>query len=122
MSDSGLIDWEQLEMIFGEDEDDFDEEMGELFLEFVEDGNARIGTIKGFSFDSEKEAIAKESHKLKGSSSNFGFVRVASALGNIENNIDSISVEAYQASLSDAENDFGASIEEVTGKFPSLRN
>ena len=30
MSDSALIDWEQLEMIFGEDDEDFDEEKAEI--------------------------------------------------------------------------------------------
>ena len=39
MSDSAaLIDWEQLEMIFGEDDEDFDEDMAETLSEFVEDG------------------------------------------------------------------------------------
>lgn len=37
MSDSVLIDWEQLEMIFGEEDEEFDEDMAELFHEFVED-------------------------------------------------------------------------------------
>ena len=122
MNDSELIDWEQLEMIFGEDEDEFDEEMGELFHEFVADGNARIVGIKAMTFDSDKDEIARESHKLKGSSSNFGFARVASSLANIENNIESISADEYLASLSQAEKDFNTSIEEVIGKFPGLRN
>ncbi len=122
MSDSGLIDWEQLEMIFGEDEDEFDEDMGELFQEFIEDGETRLATIKATSFDSERESIAKESHKLKGSSSNFGFVKVASALGNIENNIETISEEAYRASLTEAEAAFGESVGVVKGKYPALNN
>ena len=122
MSDSGLIDWEQLEMIFGEDDEDFAEDMAELFHEFVEDGSNRLETIKGASFDSDRDSIAKESHRLKGSSSNFGFARVASSLANIEDNIDSISSDAYQASLSQAEADFFASIKEVEAKYIALQN
>lgn len=58
MSDSGLIDWEQLEMIFGEEDEEFDVEMGELFREFVEDGRDRLATIKGMRFDSNRGTIA----------------------------------------------------------------
>ena len=63
MSDSGaLIDWEQLEMIFGEDDEDFDEDMAELFQEFVEDGAERFGILKAASFDAEIDMRGKESH------------------------------------------------------------
>ena len=122
MRDSELIDWEQLEMIFGEVEDEFDEEMGDLFREFIEDGRDRLVTLKGTVFDSNRETIARESHRLKGSSSNFGFTRVATSLANIEDNIETISPEAYQTSLTQAEVDFFASIKEVEAKYDGLRN
>ncbi len=122
MSDSGLIDWEQLEMIFGEEDEEFDEEMGELFREFIEDGSNRLNIIKETSFDSDRETIAKESHRLKGSSSNFGFQSVAVGLAKIEDNIGTISSEAYHASLTQAEADFFASIKEVEAKYDGLRN
>jgi HPt (histidine-containing phosphotransfer) domain-containing protein len=122
MSESELIDWEQLEMIFGEEDDEFDEDMADLFREFIEDGRSRLVTIKETPFESERDSIAKESHRLKGSSANFGFQRVASSLANIEDNIASISSEAYEASLSQAEADFLASIKEVEAKYVGLRN
>ncbi|MBT3483447.1 MAG: Hpt domain-containing protein [Opitutales bacterium] len=122
MRDSELIDWEQLEMIFGEEEEEFDEEMGDLFREFIEDGRDRLVTLKGTVFDSNRETIARESHRLKGSSSNFGFTRVATSLANIEDNIETISPEAYQTSLTQAEVDFFASIKEVEAKYDGLRN
>ena len=122
MRDSELIDWEQLEMIFGEQEEEFDEEMGDLFREFIEDGRDRLVTLKGTVFDSNRETIARESHRLKGSSSNFGFTRVATSLANIEDNIETISPEAYQTSLTQAEVDFFASIKEVEAKYDGLRN
>ena len=122
MRDSELIDWEQLEMIFGEEEEEFDEEMGDLFREFIEDGRDRLVTLKGTVFDSNRETIAWESHRLKGSSSNFGFTRVATSLANIEDNIETISPEAYQTSLTQAEVDFFASIKEVEAKYDGLRN
>lgn len=122
MSDSGLIDWEQLEMIFGEEDEEFDEEMGELFREFIEDGRNRLNIIKGMSFDSDRETIAKESHRLKGSSSNFGFQCVADGLAKIEDNIGTISSEAYHAFLNQAEADFFASVKEVEAKYDGLRN
>ncbi|MEM9158260.1 MAG: Hpt domain-containing protein [Verrucomicrobiota bacterium] len=119
MSDA-LIDWEQLEMIFGEEEDEFDEDMAELFQEFVEDATGRFETIKGTDFGADKETIAKESHKLKGSAANFGFTEVASQLANIENNIDTISQDEYAGSLEKAEAAFGQSKAEVEGKYPAL--
>lgn len=122
MNDSALIDWEQLEMIFGEEDEEFEEDMADLFREFIEDGSNRLQSIKSASFDSDRDSIAKESHRLKGSSSNFGFARVASNLANIEDNIESISAEAYEASLSQAEADFFASIREVEAKYVALQN
>lgn len=122
MSDSALIDWEQLEMIFGEDDEDLDEDMAELFQEFVEDGFERFGILKAASFETERDMLGKESHKLKGSSSNFGFARVASELGNIEDNIATLTYEAFQASLLEAEKAFQASTEEVKNKYSALQN
>jgi len=123
MSDSAaLIDWEQLEMIFGEDDKDFDEDMAELFQEFVEDGAERFGILKAASFEAEKDMLGNESHKLKGSSSNFGFSREASELANIEDNIESLSFEAFQASLLEAERAFLASAAEVKNKYSALQN
>ena len=120
MSDSDLIDWEQLEMIFGEDEEELDEEMVELFREFVEDGSARFKTIEASSFESDKDQIAKESHKLKGSASNFGFVKVASLLGGIEDNIATISEEDYRRDVTDAFEYFETSRKEALERFPAL--
>lgn len=120
MSDSDLIDWEQLEMIFGEEEDVLDDDMVELFQEFIEDGKERFDIIKGTSFEADKDKIAKESHKLKGSASNFGFVKVSSLLAEIENNISTITPDVYERDLSDARTSFDASLQVVVGKFPAL--
>ena len=119
MSDT-LIDWEQLEMIFGEDEEDFDEDMAELFQEFIEDGLARFSTIKELDLASQSEAIAKEAHKLKGSAANFGFSEVALHLANIENNIATISPDEYAGSLAKAESAFSESQSIVVGRYPAL--
>ena len=121
MSDTNIIDWEQLEMIFGE-EDEFDEDMAELYEEFLEDGKNRLDIIKGANFPDEKDLIAKESHKLKGSASNFGFAQMASLLGDIENDIDSITIESLQEHLSKAEAAFGESQQQVLTKYPAVGN
>lgn len=120
MSDSELIDWEQLEMIFGEDEDEFDEDMAELFHEFVEDGNGQFGKIDAAEFASDRGIIAKESHKLKGSASNFGFSRVASLLGHIEDDIDTLTADDFVKSLEEARSGFVKSIETVMNRYPAL--
>lgn len=109
-------------MIFGEDDEEFDEDMAELFHEFVEDGVERINTLKAASFEADKDMLGKESHKLKGSSSNFGYAKVATALANIEDNINTITLEAFKASLSEAESAFFASTEEVKSKYVALQN
>ena len=120
MSDSDLIDWEQLEMIFGEEDEALDDDMIELFQEFIEDGRERFDIIKGTSFEADKERIAKESHKLKGSASNFGFVKVSSLLAVIENNIATITYDDYERDLGAASRFFDASVHEVVAKFPAL--
>ena len=122
MSDSVLIDWEQLEMIFGEEDGEFDEDMAELFHEFVEDGEGCLENLKAGSFDSDKDSLCRDSHKLKGSSSNFGFAKVAKALANIEDNMAILTYEAFKASLSEAESAFHESTEEVRRKYLALQN
>lgn len=120
MSDSELIDWEQLEMIFGEEEDEFDEDMAELFHEFVEDGNVQFGKIDATDFSSDRATIAKESHKLKGSASNFGFSRVAGILAHIEDDIATLSSEDFSKSIQEARVGFEKSIEAVMARYPAL--
>ncbi|MDQ8202441.1 Hpt domain-containing protein [Pelagicoccus sp. SDUM812003] len=120
MSDSELIDWEQLSMIFGEDDEEFDEDMAELFQEFIEDGNARFDAIKDASFPEQKEFIAKESHKLKGSASNFGFTQVANLLAHIEDDIGTIASDDVSESLEKAMAYFKQSIDAVVSKYPPL--
>ncbi|EDY84941.1 Hpt domain protein [Verrucomicrobiia bacterium DG1235] len=120
MSDSELIDWEQLEMIFGEEEDEFDEDMAELFHEFVEDGNGQFAVINSVEFEAERQRIAKESHKLKGSASNFGFARVACLLAHIEDDIETITPEDFSQSIAEARSGFDKSIETVVARYPGL--
>lgn len=122
MSDSELIDWEQLSMIFGEDDSEVDEDMKELFQEFVEDGTQRFAAIKGASFANQKEYIAKESHKLKGSASNFGFAQVANLLGHIEDDIASITEGDFESSLGEAAASFERCVADVKNRYPTLKN
>lgn len=108
-------------MIFGEEDEEFDEEMGELFEEFIEDGNERITSLKGASFPDQKEFIAKEAHKLKGSASNFGFVKVGSLLGHIEDDIATITQDDFETSLASAASGFEVSIAEVKARYAALK-
>lgn len=120
MSDMELIDWEQLEMIFGEEDDELDEDMAELFHEFVEDGNGQFVAINNTEFDTDRAVIAKESHKLKGSASNFGFVRVANLLAHIEDDINTLTREDFVQSISEARVGFDKSVETVMARYPGL--
>lgn len=108
-------------MIFGEDEEDVDVEMAELFHEFVADGSERFQAIRSTPFPDEKILIAKESHKLKGSASNFGFARVAKLLGHIEDNIAAISADEYETSIGQAQITFKACVSEIVTRYPILR-
>ena len=107
-------------MIFGEEDEEFDEDMAELFQEFIEDGNDRFNAIKDASFPDQKEFIAKESHKLKGSASNFGFSQVSALLAHIEDDIETITLEDLNESLEKAIVRFKNSIETVVGRYPPL--
>lgn len=119
MSDSGLIDWEQLEMVFG-DEDDFDEDMAELFQEFMEDAVEHFTQIAAEDFETSKSTIAKLSHKVKGSAANFGFSKMAGSLGTIENDIDSLSKDRFEELFALARGDYQSSVEEVASRYPAL--
>ena len=107
-------------MIFGDEDEDFDEDMAELFQEFVEDGNERFAAIKGASFPEQKELIAKESHKLKGSASNFGFARVSGLLAHIEDDIASLTLDDFETSLRQANRLFEESVQSVMARYPAL--
>tara|TARA_B110000037_G_scaffold221441_1_gene292470 strand:- start:1844 stop:2215 length:372 start_codon:yes stop_codon:yes gene_type:complete len=120
MSDTNLIDWEQLEMIFGEDEEDFDDDMAELFQEFLEDVVENFGQIDALDFEANREAIGKLTHKIKGSSSNFGFAKVAITLAHIEDNIQSIGLDDFNQSLASAKADFEVSQKEIFARYPAL--
>ncbi|MCH6257348.1 Hpt domain-containing protein [Puniceicoccaceae bacterium K14] len=119
MSDSELIDWEQLEMVFG-DEDDFDEDMAELFQEFVEDANDHFTQISAEDFESSRELVAKLAHKVKGSCANFGFNGVATSLASIENGIADLALDTFNSLLATAKSDFQKSLEEVHSRYPAL--
>ena len=107
-------------MIFGEDETEIDADMSELFQEFVEDGTQRFAAIQGASFAEQKEYIAKESHKLKGSASNFGFAQVSNLLGHIEDDIATITQEDFETSLSGAMAAFERCVADVKLRYPTL--
>jgi len=122
MSETELIDWEQLSMIFGEDEEDFDEDMAELYQEFLEDAVSRLQSLRSADFASEKEVIAKEAHKLKGSASNFGLAAMAAILGQIETEIEELSAEHYASALAAADSAYERSQKEISQKFPVLNS
>lgn len=107
-------------MIFGEDDEDFDEDMAELFQEFVEDGNERFSAIDQTSFPEDGVTIAKEAHKLKGSAANFGFQKVADLLAHIEDDIKTITAEDYAATLSGARRAFEESVKILQSRYPAL--
>src|SRR5690606_23383928 len=108
-------------MIFGEDEEDVDAEMAELFQEFVADGSERFQAIRRTPFPGDRTTIAKESHKLKGSASNFGFARVAKLLGHIEDNIARITEDEYETSIGEAQIRFKECVSEIVSRYPALR-
>lgn len=107
-------------MLFGEEDDELDEEMTELFHDFVDDGNTCLGALNSAEFPDQKDFIAKEAHKLKGSASNFGFAVVADQLGRIEDEIASIDGSDFAATLAKVGSDFETSVKQVFSRFPAI--
>ena len=71
------INWEQLSLVVGDENEPADEEMVDLYRLFVDDAGQRLGRIVAPEGPLDLTFVAKEAHKIRGAASSFGFDRVA---------------------------------------------
>ncbi|HEX9781809.1 MAG TPA: Hpt domain-containing protein [Opitutaceae bacterium] len=120
MNTNEEINWEQLALVIGDENDPGDEEMKDLYRLFVDDAGRRLGTLVSSVGTRERVFIAREAHKIRGAASSFGFDHVAEILRLVETQINDLSQERLDDMLRGAVEVFQASIRGVARKFPGL--
>ncbi|MGH8019666.1 MAG: Hpt domain-containing protein [Opitutaceae bacterium] len=114
------INWEQLALVVGDENEPADEEMIDLYRLFVEDAGQRLGRISNPAAAVDATFVAREAHKIRGAASSFGFDRVADILREVETQINQLGQVVIQQKLHDASAAFQASVRGVAEKFPAL--
>ena len=114
------INWEQLSLVVGGDDCPADEEMQDLFRLFVDDASQRLRGLCTAGRSSDRTAVAKEAHKIRGAASSFGFERVAVLLRTIEMQSADLSQQSIDDMLREALAAFAQSVQEVHDCYPAL--
>lgn len=114
------INWDQLSMILGDEGDPIDEEMADLFRDFIDDADRRLDTLSGFDPVSNPDGVAHEAHKIRGAALSFGFERFASILQTVETKVLELSPDEINRLLVSARELFGHSRGEVEQRYAYL--
>ncbi|BET65370.1 hypothetical protein ASA1KI_02880 [Opitutales bacterium ASA1] len=120
MSTNEEINWEQLSLVVGDENDPGDEEMKDLYRLFVDDAGQRLGRLCDSQAGHELIFIAKESHKIRGAAASFGFDRVAEFLRVVESQIETLPRARIEELLVQARAAFDNSVRCVAARFPGL--
>lgn len=120
MSTTTTINWEQLAMVVGEEDEPGDDEMQELFRLFLEDAGGRLRKMGASGSALDRIATAKEAHKVRGAAASFGFDHLAGILTTIEVKMDEHSSEHLDALVQDALRTFDQSVNDVKERYPDL--
>ncbi|TVR47979.1 MAG: Hpt domain-containing protein [Puniceicoccaceae bacterium] len=113
-----MIDWDQIEILFGEPGEAIDAEMVELFHQFTRESGARLDTLKAGSVP-PVETLAREAHRIRGAAANFGFSTVAELLLELEHGAPGFTGDQTLALLAKIHDSFLASIREVEARYPA---
>lgn len=114
------INWEQLSMILGDEGDPIDEEMADLFRDFIDDADRRLDTLASLDPVSNPDGVAHEAHKIRGAALSFGFERFASILQTVETRVLELSPDEIERLLVAAREGFGRSRGEVERRYAYL--
>ena len=120
MMNQSTINWNQLSMILGEEGDPIDEEMAELFRDFIEDANRRLDTLGALDPISNPQGVAHEAHKIRGAGLSFGFERFAAILQTVEIRVLELSPEEIDRLLVSAREAFSRSKVEIGQRYAYL--
>ena len=120
MNSALAINWEQLSLVIGDDENPADDEMKDLFRLFVSDAGARLRNLTGGPRPLDRTVVAKETHKIRGAASSFGFDHVAGLLRTIEMQAADMGDAILDEMLREALTSFETSVRDVQERHPNL--
>jgi len=114
------VNWDQLSMILGEEGEPVDEEMAELFRDFVDDAACRLAQLNSKDPVSDPDGVAQESHKIRGAALSFGFEQFASILETVERRVLELTPEEIERLLAGAGDVFEQSRNQVGRRYAYL--
>jgi hypothetical protein len=107
-------------MILGEEGDPIDEELADLFRDFIDDVARRLALLASLDPISDPEGVVHEAHKIRGASLSFGFERFASILQTVEGRVLELTPEEIGRLLKTARETFEHSRDLVRRRYAYL--
>lgn len=120
MNTNPAINWDQLAIVVGDENDPGDEEMKDLYRLFVDDAGQRLRKLCAPQVEFDRTGVAKEAHKVRGAASSFGFDQVSDILRTVELQISELHQDRIEELLRQALVVFQASVNGVAQRFPAL--
>ena len=120
MTNQSTINWNQLSMILGVEGDPVDEEMTELFRDFIDDASHRLDTLDEIDPVSNPQGVAHEAHKIRGAALSFGFERFAAVLQTVETRVLEMTPDEIARLTASAREIFDCSRLEIERRYPYL--
>jgi HPt (histidine-containing phosphotransfer) domain-containing protein len=114
------INWDQLSMILGEEGDPVDEELTDLFREFIDDAAHRLVELSSLDPISQPDAVAHAAHKIRGAALSFGFEQFASILQTVEMRVLELTPEEIGRLMNAARETFDRSRDLVGRRYAYL--
>jgi len=114
------VNWDQLTMILGEEGDPVDEELADLFRDFVDDVARRLVQLASLDPIGDPDGVVHEAHKIRGASLSFGFERFASILQTVETRVLELTPEEIERLLNTARETFEHSRDLVGRRYAYL--
>ena len=107
-------------MILGDEGEPIDEELSELFRDFIDDAAGRLVQLASFDSVGNPDGVAQEAHKIRGAALSFGFEQFASILETVERRVLELTPEEIERLLSAAHETFEQSRELVGRRYAYL--
>jgi HPt (histidine-containing phosphotransfer) domain-containing protein len=109
MSDSPVVDWEQLDMIA----DGYAPDFVEIYREFEVDLPRILSDLKDALAAGDAMLVSRAAHQAKGSAANFGFTEFSGVMARIEHQAKAGSLDGVDAHLAAANGLFQQSLAAV---------
>ena len=107
-------------MILGDEGDPVDEELADLFRDFIDDAARRLVELSSLDPISAPDLVAHEAHKIRGAALSFGFEQFASILQTVETRVLELTPEEIGRLMSAASETFERSRDLVGRRYAYL--